>query len=307
MSYFAILEHLEVVAIEGEDAAEFISNQFTSDTNQIKHKEIHQSAWCDPKGRVLFAPVLFKHNDGYRCLLPKDLATQFCQRLKMFVLRSQVSIQPLHDLSVGGMVLDNGAPVVEGEQAQVEVLEIPPANTASERISRYYLIGDAELIKAFAADRALPRNDRQWQRDQMINGIAEINVAVSGEFLPQELNFDALNAVSFQKGCYPGQEIIARLKYRGKVKKRLCPLVCDSEDITSIEFAALDKVHLADNPDSSVGKVLSGLSEDRKHYALAVIDAELVENGNASNQAVVSIGEQPGLFSILPPPYPLPE
>ena len=256
MSYFAILKHLDVVAISGEDAAEFISNQFTSDTNQINEREIHQSAWCDPKGRVLFAPLLFKHDNGYRCLIPKDLSAQFCQRLKMFVLRSQVSIEPLDDLAVAGVEFEQNVPVLEDrgrEEAPLQFLAFPSGNIVASNVSRYYVIGDANAIDAFTTAQALSRKDRQWHRDQLLNGIAEINAALSGEYLPQQLNFDALNAVSFQKGCYPGQEIIARLKYRGKVKKRLCPLVCDSPDTDPGEFAPMEKSAFAGRPRRAAG------------------------------------------------------
>ena len=95
MHQATILNHLQLIEVTGEDAQEFLSNQFTSDVNALLDGKFQLSGWCNPKGRVLFTPILYRSGNSYFCLLPKDMAQQFCQRLTMFVLRSKVHIDSI--------------------------------------------------------------------------------------------------------------------------------------------------------------------------------------------------------------------
>ena len=310
MSYFALLNDLQVAEIAGNDAGEFLANQFASDLAQIGDGEIQQSAWCDPKGRVLFAPLVFKFNGNYRCLISRDLADKFCRRLTMFVLRSNVSIELLDDTHVGGIQLDEATSIEDLtkliDEFDLSLFEFKLGPSAAISPNRYYLIGRGDELTLFESRSSLTLHDTHWRRDQIVLGHAEINAALSGQFLPQNLNFDALDAVSFKKGCYPGQEIIARLKYRGTVKQRLYCLTSAEPVPENHTINALDGVFAFDDNTKKVGTVLSALFDNGKLYVLAVLDVAFVGASGSQDGPMVTLSSAPHPLSISAPPYSIP-
>ena len=307
MDYAAKLEQLSVIAIRGEDSQEFLSNQFTSDITSIQDGEIRQSAWCDPKGRVLFTPLVFKSGDAYGCLIANELSENFHRRLSMFVLRAKVTIEQVDNDGVWGLQLDNIDRPIEVLNAANE-FGLSPLKFLNNGLdlnnsARYYLIGNVDSLERFFAETALPRDDERWYIDQIKLGIPEVTTELSGEFLPQHLNLDALNAVSFQKGCYPGQEIIARLKYRGKVKQRLYRLVPSGSTPRSACIELLSNVFATTDPEKKIGQIVSARADTSNSYALAVLDVEVANKPDGA----VRIANVDGHFSIAPPAYQIPD
>ena len=158
-------------------------------------------------------------------------------------------------------------------------------------------------MRVFFAKTALPRDDERWYIDQIKLGIPEVTTELSGEFLPQHLNLDALNAVSFQKGCYPGQEIIARVKYRGKVKQRLYRLVPSESTPRSACIELLSNVFATTDPEKKIGQVVAARADTSNSHALAILDVEAANKPDGT----VRIANVDGDFSIVPPPYQIPD
>lgn len=221
-----------LVRFSGADAQSFINAQFTTNCLQLTPYQGQLSGWCDPKGRVLFLFVLFTNGADIFAALPAVQIPKFTQRLRMYVLRAAVQIEdvsadyrqigivhePLEESTANApwsvSVTDHLITGIRFGPGASRTLAIVPANNALD----YWHVEPHACA-----------GEPVWQAMNALAGVPEIEDVSSGEYVPQQLNLDRLDAVSFAKGCYPGQEIVARLKYRGEVKKRLAAASCRSD------------------------------------------------------------------------------
>lgn len=196
-----------LLAITGDDATTFLQGQLTNDVAALKPGEAQWTGWCSPKGRLLASLLLVKRPDGYLAMLPAELAPAIAKRLSMFVLRSKVKVADVSAEHVrlgliGEAPADSHAiPIAAG----LSVVLAPRDHPGPETLRRNTGSGSA-------AD---------WTLALIHAGIPTIVAATQEEFVPQMANFDLIGAVSFRKGCYTGQEIVARTQYRGILKKRM--------------------------------------------------------------------------------------
>ena len=204
---------LAVVCIAGADAIEFVHGQFSGDCRALSAGDTLLTAWCSPKGRVLFMPRLLRaRDDTLYALLPNAQAQAFVKRLRMFVLRAKVTVDDCTS-SHGVLAIDGLA-----APPNIEWDELIGARDGTRR----WLLGP----RAAVADRwdalVMPALSANGMRLATVRrGEPSLDAALTDQFLPQELNLDWLAGVSFNKGCYPGQEIVARVKFRGTVKRRV--------------------------------------------------------------------------------------
>ena len=206
-TFVTALPDLGAIEVTGEDAEAFLHAQFTSDIHQIGDKGSRFSAWCDPKGRVIATFLIGKIPAGYLLLLHRDLVEKISRRLQMYVLRSRVRVLQFDGTCTG---IRANRPAV-GPTGSYRI-NFPGDN------SRYIIAGPVDPVVTENLEQA---EDSQWQLLDIAAGIPWISPPTSGLALPQELNLEAIGGLSHHKGCYPGQEIIARLHFRGQVKKRL--------------------------------------------------------------------------------------
>ena len=206
------LPSLALIEASGADAPEFLHGQFTNDVLGLEDGKATLSAWCNPKGRVIATFLLCRSGDSYWLALPQALKTAFLRRLKLYVLRASVHIAVADEgLTLAGMI---GAPA--GRAAGVFPVVSPAAGVNNDLA---IVIAAPETLREW---RTGPQgNEQAWDAANVRRGIPWLGEQTSERFLPQELNLDALGALSYDKGCYPGQEIIARLRYRGEVKRLL--------------------------------------------------------------------------------------
>ena len=221
---------LGMLEVTGADAEAFLQGQLCSDVAALAPGATQYSAWCSPKGRVL-ANFLVRRGAAttFQLMLCSGLSEAIATRLRAFVLRSQVKIS---DVGTATVRLGVGGP--KGSAALRSSLGEPPA------IARTATIGDAwvvdlpgpryvVVVPPDAAprcwqrlrERATPAGVAAWRWLTVRAGVPVITPATSDQFIPQALNWDALGGVSFQKGCYTGQEIVARTQYLGRLKERL--------------------------------------------------------------------------------------
>jgi tRNA-modifying protein YgfZ len=212
------LASLRSLAVTGADARSFLQNQLSSDLNEVTETRGQFSAWHDPKGRVLAFLRLLPWADGFLLVLPAALAESTERRMRMYVLRAKVMLAagpPVYGLfaATGAhSAVDGLPPLPEDELAAVcrdglTILRLPGAK-------RWLIAG--ELGECAAADADLAG----WEFAEVAAGLPEIYPETSGQFIAQMLNLDRIGAVSFTKGCYPGQEIVARAHHLGRVKRR---------------------------------------------------------------------------------------
>ncbi|HTT07792.1 MAG TPA: folate-binding protein [Gammaproteobacteria bacterium] len=228
------LSHLALVEVSGEDAEKFLASQLTNDVPALTAHQTQLSAWCSAQGRVLALLRMYRTPSSYRMLLPADLAEETMKRLRMFVLRAKVKIEDLSPRYVRlGLSGPKAAECLGMVVGQVPT-ELNAANTTYNgtllrlpgAVPRFIFVGEAGeagMIWDKLATDARPAGADSWTLLDIEAGQPQVYAATRDEFIPQTLNLDVLGAVSFSKGCYPGQEIVARLKYRGRLKQRLYP------------------------------------------------------------------------------------
>ena len=208
------LDHLSVIKITGEDSEQFVQNQFSNDLRALEsaHSQLH--AYCNPKGRTLaLIRILIRPVGGYWILVPASMAKGLEKRLKMFVLRSRVVLDHDETECVYGIL---------GAQPLPDSCTGLSVHACMGHVPRNLMVGDpGQIADCIGHDDPVLHGDF-WKLADILSGIPQIYPQTIETFIPQHLNLDLVDGISFRKGCYPGQEIIARLRYLGKSKQRLC-------------------------------------------------------------------------------------
>ena len=217
------------IAVSGADARAFLHAQLTNDIEHLPRGEARYAGWCSAKGRLLATFLVAPHEDGFLLQLARDLVPAVLKRLQMFVLRSKVKLADASTDWAQFGVWGAGAAQKLGALG----LEIPGSGLAlthsadliAVRVAqeRYLLLARAARRAAIAAQ--LPGDDAAgWALEEIRAGRAHVTQATQDLFVPQMLNLELLGGVDFKKGCYPGQEIVARTQYRGQLKRRMVRL-----------------------------------------------------------------------------------
>ena len=211
---------MAVVAVRGPDAAAFLHAQLTSDVESMTAGSMALSAWCNPRGQVRNLFWLVRRPDGrdFSLVAPSLEADGLAQRLRMFVLRAKVEVERTEE-HVLGAVGSGSEAFVSGWAGAVPgpgraVGSGPRMAMRPPRPPARFLVTGPDPLSAAASGT-------EWRRLDIEAGIAWLAEATRESFIPQMLNLDRLDALSFDKGCYPGQEIIARTRYLGRLKRRL--------------------------------------------------------------------------------------
>lgn len=260
-----------LVRFSGNDAQSFINAQFTTNCLQLTPSQGQLSAWCDPKGRVLFLFFLFTNGEDYYAALPAAQIAKFVQRLRMYVLRAAVEINDVTaDYQQIGIVhgaLDEPAASAPWSVSVTDQL-IAGIRFGPGAARTLAIVTATDASDFWLAEPHACAGEPVWQAMNALSGVPELDDASSGEYVPQQLNLDRLDAVSFAKGCYPGQEIVARLKYRGEVKKRLAAARC-----TGGAAIASGAAMRLPNENHTVGRVLRAIAVGADECILsAVVD-----------------------------------
>ncbi len=197
-----------LLSVTGEQAREFLHAQLTNDIAALPAGRAALAGWCSAKGRLLASFLVIPVADGFLLQLAKDLAPAIAKRLTMFVLRAKVRIE---DAS-GRTQIGAWGEMPGVSSAHLAVTESAGQVTVAMGPGRFLVIGEA-------AGTEVP--EERWTLEEIRAGRPLITSATQDMFVPQMVNYDALGAVNFQKGCYPGQEVVARAQYRGQVKRRM--------------------------------------------------------------------------------------
>ena len=276
------LTHLGLLSASGEDAKTFLHSQFTSDINHLAADQAQHSAWCTAKGRMQASFLIWHAGNEFRLALAADLQEAAQKRLQMFVLRAKVKLASLNDTHVLlGLAGPQAAEVLSDAGLPCPAAAMTSANQNDSEI--VMLDADRYLVSvplAMAAGlwqklsvKARPAGLPAWRWLDVQSGFPLVTLATKEEFVPQMADFEKLGGVSFQKGCYPGQEIVARTQYLGKVKRHLYRI--------SSEHAlhAGDDLHSPDNPDQACGMVISSAPSPAGGFeALAVVQSNFADN-----------------------------
>ncbi len=297
----APLPHLGVIRVEGEDAAKFLHGQLTQDFSLLGLAEARLAAFCSSKGRMQASFLGFKRSPTEILLVcSRDILAATLKRLSMFVMRAKAKLTDASsDCALFGLAGDAVESIAGGAQ---------PAWTKVD-------LGNASLITLYPADgvrRALwlapvadaapvgeVIDEEVWAWGEVRSGIAMITTPIVEAFVPQMLNYESVGGVNFKKGCYPGQEVVARSQFRGTLKRRAYLVHSDAP------MTPGDEVFLASDATQPCGLVAQAAAVPLDSSS-AGFDAIVVLQVSAAEAGGLHLGSSTGPTLVTaPPPYPL--
>jgi folate-binding protein YgfZ len=285
----------------------FLQGQLTNDTQLLDAQGGLLAGYLNPQGRVLALIYLLPHSSGTLAILPSELLEPTVERLRKFVLRAKVKIDAPGDaLVVSGYhgaeaLVQAGLPVPAAGRRYVEQDGVGVARVAHDP-NRYWVVGPAREHLAQQEQAAPSDVAAQWRRADVEAGLPQVYGATSEAFVAQMLNLDLLDGISFKKGCYTGQEIVARTQHLGRIKRRLFRL-----RLPPGAWQIGDEVRLSDGRQGRLTEVVDGPDGSE---ALAVLAVEAAAPDAAVPDATVPGAAAPAAADVrtatlLPLPYAL--
>ena len=293
----APLPHLGVVRALGEDAANFLHNQLTNDVLLLKDDQCRLAAYCNAKGRMQASFVLFKRSAQEVLLIGRrDLLAPTIKRLSMFVLRAKVKLTDASDefqlLGLAGQTANALLPEVEEDPWQRHSVN------GADVLTLYPALDQMRALWIAPKDLPPPQGPslsaELWQVGEVMSGIAWVEQATFEAFVPQMLNYESVEGVNFKKGCYPGQEVVARSQFRGTLKRRAYIIHCDQA------MQAGQEVFSNRDASQPCGMVAQVASDGGAHVAIVELQISAIEGARLHLANV----EGPQLH-LLELPYPL--
>ena len=227
------------IKVEGDDRIQFLQGQLTQDINLIALDKALFAGFCNPKGRVLAFMLCFEEHDSIHIQIDSSIAEPILRRLKMYVLRSKVSLNLLDNQFtcvgfVGSKTLLNQDIKLPENYLDIVRSHDVMIMRVGKDTERFQLMGEASKVKSFM-QLQLPEytsmSIESWNNLNILDGVPDIYPTTQEAFIPQSLNMDLIDGVNFKKGCYTGQEIVARTHYLGKVKRRMYRGFIESQDV----------------------------------------------------------------------------
>ncbi|ABA58927.1 Glycine cleavage T protein (aminomethyl transferase) [Nitrosococcus oceani ATCC 19707] len=308
-TFITDLSHFGLIAISGEDASDFLQNLLTNDVKEVNSQRSQLTGLCNPKGRLLAIFRLFQWNANFYLSLPHSLLEAVLKRLNMYVLRAQVSLADVSDHFcrfglVGSQASDElkrylgKAPMTTNEVQQAPdccILRVPGEP------SRFEVVGGMNTLQKFWGEltkTVTPVGANFWELTTIRAGVATIYPETQASFIPQQVNLELREGVSFTKGCYPGQEVIARMHYRGKPSRRmfLAHISTDQQPQPG------DPVYLAnDEARQARGEIVAAqLAPEGGYDSLVVLQLSHLQKGdmmwNGGNGAKLTLRKLPYLL-----------
>ncbi|WP_194711175.1 CAF17-like 4Fe-4S cluster assembly/insertion protein YgfZ [Noviherbaspirillum soli] len=305
------LTHLGLIAATGEEAASFLHNQLTNDVQSLGVSEARLAGYCTPKGRLLATMLIWKSSDAILLQLPREIQAAVQKRLQMFILRAKAK---LADVSDGQVALGLAGPDVAAALAPW-FPELPAAYGVTQQVAgtlirmpdaagapRFQWIASVETAQRAwpqLAQSLRPAATAAWRALDIQAGIPLVVQATQEQFVPQMINFEVLGGVNFRKGCYPGQEIVARSQYLGKLKRRMLPA-----QVAATGVLAGTEVFASSDPDQPCGQVVNAETSGDRTLCLVELKTAVLEQGDdirlgSASGPVLEIGTLP--YELIDP------
>lgn len=232
------LSHMGLLEVSGADALTFLQGQVTNDVKLLTMgSQAHFSGYCNPKGRLLALFLAFYHQDHFHLQFNRELLAPIMKRLKMYVMRSKVEIKDVSESIVKfGINGPDAASILASHftdiPSHIPSQDFELSNLENAVILKLPSIGNDARFEVFTSVEHAPSifsalkehcqlvEKPYWDWLEIQAGMPEVVAATQEQFVPQMLNLDILNGINFKKGCYTGQEIVARTHYLGSVKRR---------------------------------------------------------------------------------------
>ena len=303
-NWYSHLPEIGILAVTGKDAAKLLQGQTTCDIVGLPAGQTTLGSLCTPKGRAIAVFRVLRTEDRIYLLLPRELVETVQNRLRMYVLRDDAKIEDvtgdwstfglygekssevLHALGLPQLTHDNEAEGQASFYTRFYTIRIPNPSA-----SRYLVLVDAAKkagMGRFLDGHGLLRQDSQsWLLEDIRAGLPTVTASTYEEFVPQMLNLDLVGGISFTKGCYTGQEIIARAHYLGSLKRRMYRFIGFGQPVP----VACESLQAEGTAGQNTGTVVSSVpSEDGAFELLAVLACSLAEDPSASFKTADGIG-----------------
>jgi len=291
----APLSHLGVIRVSGADAKAFLHSQLTQDFVGLDNTQARLTAYLTPKGRIQASFIACPSDtDAVLLVCARDLLEATRKRLAMFVLRAKVTlVDATADYSLYGLAGEAAHAVVPADAAPWRCV----SRDAATAVRLYPACAQPRALWLAGVDSPAPQGQQLdpalWYWGEVHSGIATVTAAVAGAFVPQMLNYESVGGVSFKKGCYPGQEVVARSQFRGTLKRRTYVAHVAGR------AAAGDEVFAAADAEQAVGTVVQAAPVPE---GSGTMDA-LVSLPIAATDQALHVAGQP--LTLLPLPYAL--
>jgi folate-binding protein YgfZ len=285
------LAHLGILRFTGPDALSFLQGQVSNDTQRLADNTPLLAAYSSAQGRVLALIYLLPHSSGVAAILPREILAPTLERMRKYILRAKVRIEDAGEsLIVAGQF--GAGQFGAGPTADSRYVEHNGIGTApvGHDHHRRWIIGAPDKI-APADAAAAKRFEEEWRLADIRAGLPQVYAATSEGFVAQMLNLDLLDGISFTKGCYTGQEIIARTQHLGRIKRRLFRL-----SLPAGTWSVGQALRLADGRQGRLTEVIESRGQIE---ALAVLNVESNSAGDASGEPVVEGAELPLPYDLL--------
>ena len=278
--------HLGLIDAVGDDATVFLHNLFSNDVKKLARDAAHWTSFNSPKGRMLASMLLWHGDEGYRLALSADLHPALLKKLSMYVLRSKVKLSDGRNArALLGLSSANLSERLGGAKLPVPAAPMRTARRegiAVIRLDARRALVDApaermpEVWAALGTVGVHAATTQAWQWLDVQAGIPMVTAQTQDDFVAQMLNYELIGGVNFQKGCYPGQEIVARTQYLGKLKKRMYRLTAPA----SASPHSGDELYAPAFDGQSVGKLVTVVPSPNGGFeALAVLQMQAAEAG----------------------------
>ena len=308
-SIVAHLSHLGLLQFSGADAVAFLHGQVSSDIRGLGTTQGRYGGYCTPKGRLLANFLLWRDGEGVLMLLSRDVLSGVEKRLRMYVLRSKVTISDATEdfvvIGASGPAAPDTVTAALGTPAPATTFGLArtESGTVAIRIpgDRFIVVAnraEAEGVWTQLAQALQPVGIASWQWLEIVNGLPLVTAAIQDELVPQMANLELVGGVSFDKGCYPGQEIVARSQYLGQVKRR----TFRAHIVGSEAPRAGEPLYEGGDATQTAGIIVNAAPSPEGGYdVLAVLQKAAAERGDLHLRAP----DGPAL-RLLPLPYAIP-
>ncbi len=269
--------NLSVLAVSGTDAAQFLQGQSTCNIKQVTDAAGSFGAFCTPQGRTVCTFFIVKQQETFLLVIASDLQPKVIKRLQLYILRSDVQLHDTQqDYKLFGFLCPDSVPAgidLPDRQFAVSHGQQGLCINLSEARRRFLCIVLAASATDFQAGlienaAASIGNAADWQYWDMLAGIPWLNCATSEQFTPQMINLDLLHGISFNKGCYTGQEIVARTHYLGKAKRHMYLALSNAALLPQPGTAVVD---ISESQPQPIGTVITACQRAGKIVMLVVL------------------------------------
>jgi len=279
------LDHLGIIELQGNDSAEFLQGQMTQDIYSIEDSKATLTSILNPQGRIISTAFIFKWGESFILMVSNEVRDKLIAWLSRFILRSKVQITQSEDCVFGlnqenarklcvALNIDSKDVSFESDASCLKIIEADD--------ERAFLVSRSENFLDNLSTSTLTTKD--WKMADINAGIPTIYRENIEKFIPQMVNLDLINGISFNKGCYTGQEIVARVQHKGKVKQRMFHITGRASN------KKIDPGTAILSEDAKVGTVIESLEDNGQMHALGVI------KNDASKKRLVVDGTEIKLY-----------